>query len=188
MRFLLPLVLLASIACAAENPAGGPPEGVAAPSDSVHTAVNPAASFSRYRSFSFGPSEGPPAGYQTTARTAEVQRRLRPLIAAALTQKGYSEASAMGDLMIMFGSGRREVVTHDVSSVSAGWLPDDENADFIEGSLVIDAFDGATLQRVWHGASRVADIKPDQIDDQRLQRSVSQLISAFPAMTAAAQK
>lgn len=188
MRFLLPLVLLASMACAAENPAGGAPEGTSAPSDGVHTAVNPAASFSRYRTFSFGPSEGPPAGYQTAARTAEVQRRLRPLIAAALIQKGYSEASATGDLVIMFGSGRREVVTHEVSSVSAGWLPDDENADFIEGSLVIDAFDGASLQRVWHGASRVADINPDRIDDQRLQRSVQQLITAFPAASVPAQK
>lgn len=87
------------------------------------------------------------------AAADEVQRRLQPLIAAALTKKGYAPASGKGDVIIAFGSGVRGVSTsppqaapppklHE-ANVSVGWLPDDEDADFVEGSLVIDAFDGA---------------------------------------------
>lgn len=41
----------------------------------------------------------------------------RPLIAGALVQKGYVLAPEKGDLLIMFGSGVRDVSTHTVSSV-----------------------------------------------------------------------
>jgi hypothetical protein len=62
-------------------------------------------------------------------------------------------------------------------------LPDDEDADFVEGSLVIDAFDGTYDNRVWHGAMR-ANIEPDRIDDAKLQRLVQDLLSLFPGPTA----
>jgi hypothetical protein len=180
MRRLLLLVWLATVACAGAAQPVSP-----ARSANVHTMANPAVSFDRFKTFSIGLSEGPPAGYQATARTAEVYRRLRPLIASALAARGYTQVDARGDLLVMYGSGVREVAIHETSSVGAGWLPDDENADFVEGSLVIDAFDGASYARVWHGASR-AEIKPEQIDDQRLQRSVQELIGAFPQAKAAA--
>jgi hypothetical protein len=182
MRLLPLLVLLASAACAADN--HGPVSDVTTASGAtIHTAINPAATFDRYRTFSFGPAEGPPAGYQMSPRSAEVRRRLQPLITAALVQKGYAAVPDKGDLLVMFGSGLRDTSAPSVSSVSAGWLPDDENADFVEGSLVIDAFDGPSANRVWHGASR-ASINPDKIDDQRLQSSVQELLAAFPAASA----
>jgi hypothetical protein len=174
------VLLLAASACASGNPDIAP--GASAAGISIHTAANPAASFDRYRTFSFGPSEGPPTGYQMSPRSAEVQRRLQPLIAAALVQKAYVLAPEKGYLLIMFGSGLRDVSTHSVSSVGTGWLPDDENADFVEGSLVIDAFDGSSGTRVWHGASR-ANITPERIDDARLQRSTQELLAPFPAAT-----
>jgi hypothetical protein len=145
---------------------------------SIHTAKNPTASFAQYRAFSFGPAEGPPRGYQVSSRAAELQSRLRPLIAAALTQRGYA-ASPKGDFFVMFGSGKRTVAIHEESAVGGEWLPDDENADFVEGSLVIDVFDGATGGRVWHGAGQ-AKIDPDHIDDALLQRTVAELVAAFP--------
>lgn len=180
---LFPLLLLASAACAAGNRDSARALSTTAAGANLHTASNPASSFDGYRTFSFGTSEGPPAGYQTSPRSAEVHRRLQPLIVSALTQRGYVPVPEKGDIFIMFGSGRRDVSIHESSSVTGEWLPDDENEDFVEGSLVIDAFDAATNNKVWHGASR-ANIDPDRIDDQRLKRSVQELLSSFPAAKA----
>jgi Domain of unknown function (DUF4136) len=147
---------------------------------SVRTAVNPAASFDRYQTFSMGPPEGPPKGFQTSAQSVEVQRRLQPLIAAALEQRGYTPATGKGDLVILFGSGRREVSIHETSGgVGSEWLPADENADYLQGSVVIDAVDGSSGTLVWHGRSRVR-VAPDRIDEQMLLRSVQALLVSFP--------
>jgi hypothetical protein len=146
----------------------------------VHTAKNPTASFDKYATFSFGPAEGPPRGYHTSTRSPEVQQRLEALISTALTQRGYTPSSGKGDFFVMFGAGRREVVAHDASDDVAGeWQPDDENADFVEGSLVVDAFDATTDGKVWHGASR-AQVDPNHINEAELQRSVTALLASFP--------
>jgi hypothetical protein len=164
MRYLSLLVLLASAACST--------------SSSIQTATNPVASFDHYRTFSIGAPEGPPAGYETSIQSAEVQRLVAPLIAAALQRRGYALAAAKGDLVITFGSGRRQVSIHETSGISAEWLPADQNAEFVEGSLVIDAFDGSSNTRVWHGASRAHVL--DRIDEPRLQKSVQGLLASFP--------
>jgi len=149
---------------------------------SVRTATNPAASFEHYRTFSFGSAEGPPRGYQLSSRSPEVQRLLEPLITTGLTQRGYAPASGNGDLFIEYGFGRRAVVVHEASETpTASWLPDDENATFVEGSLVIDAFDASTGVRVWHGASR-EQIDSSHIDNDLLKRSVAELLAAFPTL------
>ncbi len=164
MRYLAIISLFALAACT------GP---------SVRTAVSPTASFDGYHTFSMGPPEGAPRGFQTSPQSAEVQRRLQPLIAVALVQRGYTEAAATGDLVILFGSGRRQVSIHETSGIGDGWLPADENADYLQGSVVIDAVDGSSGAVVWHGRSRV-DVAPDRIDEEVLQRSVQALIAAFP--------
>ena len=47
----------------------------------IRTAINPTATFDRYQTFSMGPPEGAPKGFTASPQSAEVQRRLRPLIA-----------------------------------------------------------------------------------------------------------
>ena len=151
-----------------------------APTVLVRTVTNPEASLDHYRTFSFGPTEGPPPGYRASSRSPEVQRLLEPLIAAELTRRGYAPVSGKGDLLIEYGFGRRAVVVYESSEAPlASWLPDDENSAVVEGSLVVDAFDAATGVRVWHGATR-GQIESDHIDNDLLQRSVVELIAAFP--------
>jgi len=173
------LALLVSAACAGQNTDVAPALSTTSAIVGAHTATNPAAAFDRYRTFSFGPSEGAPSGYELSPRATDVQRRLRPLIAAALTERGYTAVPDGGDMVLMIGWGRREVTTHEVSSVGTGWLPDDENQDFVEGGLVIDAFDARDGERIWHGAA-TASTDSDRIDDQQLLRSVHTLVTSFP--------
>jgi hypothetical protein len=149
---------------------------------SIHTAANPAAHFEQYRTFTFAPAEGPPRGYQMPRRSPEVEQRLRALIAAALTQRGYLQGATKGDFLIMFGFGRRTIPVHEDSAVGGEWLPDDEDADFVEGSLVIDAFDSSSGARVWHGACRGQNDLA-HVDDALLQRTVSHLLAPFPSTT-----
>lgn len=153
----------------------------------VHTATNPAASFDQYQTFSFGSAEAPPSGYSKLPRSTEVERRVEPLLATALEKRGYVPASSgKSDLVILFGSGLRTVVDHEVSEVGQDWLPDDESGDFVEGSLVVDAFDGRNGSRVWHGASR-AEINPAHVDDALLEKTVSDLLQTFPSGKAGAR-
>ena len=58
--------------------------GTFVPAAQVHTVVSPSASFARYRTFSVGLTERPPAGAQLSERSLEVQSRLRPFIVSAL--------------------------------------------------------------------------------------------------------
>jgi hypothetical protein len=145
-----------------------------------HAAANPAVSFAPYRTFTFGPTEGAPRGYVTSPGSAAVERRLQPMIAEALVERGYVEAplGAKRDFFVMFGSGRRVVEEHDDSAVGQDWSPDDEAADFVQGSLVV-AFDAKTGVTAWHGAER-ADIDPSHADDAFLRRAVAALMDRFP--------
>jgi hypothetical protein len=148
---------------------------------SLHTATNPAASFGRFRTFSFGPPEGPPTGYGSSP---ELRTLLRTLIATAMVRRGYSRVLDKGDLLIKFAYGERESasvalpVDHPTTAVGPEWLPDDESADFVEDALVIDAFNGAG-DRVWHGATK-GEINPDRAEEQQLQSAVRSLIISFP--------
>jgi hypothetical protein len=101
LRLVIVLTALALAACAQPS--------------TVHTVSNPEASFDHYRTFSFGAAEGLPRGYATSPWSAEMRRRIQPLIVAALTQRGYSLASGKGDLVIRFGSGRRVVTVQEAT-------------------------------------------------------------------------
>jgi hypothetical protein len=176
------LAILVTTACGGEMSDTAPLLSTTAALAGAHTATNPAGAFEAYKTFYFGASEGPPAGYEWSPRTTEVQRRARTLISLALTERGYREVPAKGDILIMFGSGRREVSVHGVSGLGTGWLPDDEDRDFVEGALVIDAFDGAVGNKIWHGAAQ-ASIDPDRTDEQQLRRAVETLVASFPRAT-----
>ncbi len=167
--------LLLSIACSAVPTAG-------CDQVTVHTVTNPAASFDHYRTFSFGSPEGPPRGYVVSPWSAEVRARVQPLIAAGLERKGYAVVPGKADLVIQFGSGRH-VVHVQPTQVREGDqdLVQEPHFDYdvVEGSLVIDAVDATNGVRVWHGSGR-ADVDPDRVDETRLERSVTALLSAFP--------
>lgn len=147
------------------------------------------APFSQYRTFSFGGPEAAPKGFKSSPRTAEVEKRMQPVISAVLEEKGYApaEAGKKGDVVISCASGSRKGIKRPTSQSSHGaadGLANDDESDFVEGAIVIDMFDGTNDGAVWHGSAR-AEVNPDKIDDQLLQRAVKEVLAPFPAHTAA---
>lgn len=140
----------------------------------VETESSAAASFAAYRTFGFGPAEAPPAPFQVSARSFEVERRMRALISAELVRKGYAEQPGPGhpDFVIGFASGYAR------EPPFGGEAPLFEMPE--KGAIVIDAFDASSAAQVWHGAGQ-AQVDPEKVDDPLLQTSVERVLASFPA-------
>lgn len=150
-----------------------------APDVQVHAASVPAADFAQYRTYSFGVPEAAPVGYALTARSVEVERRLQPLIAAALEQKGYvASAGREGDMVVRFASGARERVVKRLSRMATA-AGESAHHDYVEGDIVVDVFDGASRSQVFHGSAS-AEVDSVAIDDQLLGRAVRDMLATFP--------
>jgi Pyruvate/2-oxoacid:ferredoxin oxidoreductase gamma subunit len=138
------------------------------------------AAFASYRTFGFRLSGQPSAPYDVTARSFDVERRMRPLIVAELVRRGYQETTGEGkpDFIVAFGSGYAQEPAGTVSPAelggSAAATPPVE-----KGKLVVDAFDTSTDAQVWHGTAE-AEVNPDKIDDKLLQGAIQRLLTTFP--------
>ncbi len=151
------------------------------PPASIHTAASPNAPFGRYRTFSFEAPMGAPEGYTLTARSIEVQQKMRPLVARALLDKGYVEVAEGADFIVTHGAGRRDAVgTRQLSRRAVALMGENEQERaFLEGSLVIDVYDRATHDQVWHGAA-TAEINTSGINEARLADTVGRIMAEFP--------
>ncbi len=136
----------------------------------------PHASFTSYRTFSFGLSDQPKSGYEVTPRSLEVQRRLRPLVEAALQERGYMEDTAKGDFVVKLATGTGEVPSPAADRASATGLA--------QGFIGIDIYDGSTGGEVWQG-SAFAEIDPEKVDDSLLKMGVSHILANFPTRSTA---
>jgi hypothetical protein len=99
-------------------------------------------------------------------------------MAAALLEKGYALAASPAEIVIGVGAGRREFEVHD--AVDDDSLPPDLKTDFVDGCLVIDAFDVTRGVKVWHGTSS-AQIDTDHANVERMKRFLANVLSSFPA-------
>jgi hypothetical protein len=107
-----------------------------------------------------------------------VESQIQAVTAAALIEKGYALAAGQGEIVISVGAGRREFEVHD--AVDDDVLPEDLKTDFVDGCLVIDAFDVTRGVRVWHGTTS-AQIDTDHANVERLKRALANVLSPFPA-------
>jgi hypothetical protein len=161
------LVLLGAMtACAATS----------SPNVRVQTDSSAVASFAPYRTFAFGLAGAPPAPFQVSARSFEVERRMRSLVAAELVRKGYTEqaGSAHPDLVVTLATG------YATEDVYVGQEPSTETVE--KGAIVIDAFDASSAAQVWHGVGET-EVDREKINDQLLQTGVQSVLASFPART-----
>lgn len=142
----------------------------------VQTVASPIAPFGEYRAFSFGFTENPPALFEASARSLEVEHRVRDLLGVALREKGYVEDDTRPSFVVRFGTGtRQEEESRVYEDVARG--PSDV---FSFGQIKVDIFDASTRTEVWRGTavSRVDLTKG--IDDGLLQRAVEGVLASFP--------
>jgi hypothetical protein len=87
---------------------------------------------------------------------------------------------------VQIATGRRERVTERTVFIPRpkptrpGWFEEHEEAEFVEGILVIDVLDGKSRGLLWHGAASV-EINPEKIDDQLLKRATARVLVSFPS-------
>src|SRR5215471_7675399 len=97
MKWMTLVVVTAMTACSAtlEKP----------PRASASSFGSSPAALAKYATFTFGVANQPAAGYDTTARSLEVQRRLTPLVRATLEKRGYHQTTDNPDLVIKISTG-----------------------------------------------------------------------------------
>jgi len=157
------ILLGAMTACAATT----------SPTVRVQTESSAVASFAAYRTFGFRLAGTPPAPFQVSARSFEVERRMRSLVVAELVHKGYTEqpGPAHPDFVVALASG------YATEPVYVGQEP----AETVEkGAIVVDAFDASSSAHVWHSTAET-EVDPKQINDQLLQVGVQRVLASFPA-------
>jgi hypothetical protein len=144
----------------------------------VQTAASPSTPLAEYQTFSFGYTENPPASYQSSSRSLEVEHRVRDLIGAALREKGYVEDNTNPNFVVRFGAGSQQVDTETFMEADPERsAPDNLNL----GQIKVDIFDASTKTEVWRG-SAISQIDPSKdIDNGLLQRAVQGVFATFPA-------
>lgn len=161
----------------------------------VHAATSPSAKFERDRTFTFDPVAIAPNNYGNSPRSAEVRNHIEEDVQAILSSRGYAPATGRsGDFVIRIETGRRPQSTSEQPPLPPpeqteipyfGFL-DDEQQDLVEGSFVVDAFDGETHRLLWHGSVREV-IDPTRLNYDRLHRAVEKVMASFPARAVAAR-
>jgi len=132
----------------------------------------PSAPFESYESFSFGLADQPGPGYQVTARSLEVQRRLQLLVQAELQERGYVQNPAKGDFIVKLVTGTG-MPPNPAAERTAGPGP-------ARGFIGVDVYDAVSGSMVWKGTA-FAEIDPATIDDALLQMGVDHMLASFPA-------
>lgn len=152
---------------------------------------DPEADFGRYGTFAMAepPSEAPPAlpGYSPLAGES-INRE----IAAQLVAKGFEETDrATADLLVAFelaGDARSEVrataprppMGSRRGWYGVGWYESDVyTVDYVVGTMIVDVFDRAGEQLLWHGWSSVSLYSSKDASKKR-SAVIRALMDAFP--------
>jgi hypothetical protein len=153
-----------------------------APNAPVETTSAQIATFARYHTFSFATLEAPPAGYVVSDRALEAQRLSAPIVARVLLAKGWQEVSEGGDFIIAIAAGTRTTQTTQSQSRTAVVISGDRVrvVETPEGALVVDAFDRATGERIWHGVAAGEVKASGSLDTVGLETAVAQMMRTFP--------
>jgi hypothetical protein len=168
---VLSVLVGAMTACGTGTSSGGRIETAGSP---------PAVAFANYHTFGFRPAGQPAAPFEVSARSFEVERRIRPLIVAELLSKGYAEPAgqAKPDFVVVFGSGYSQAAPPSIDQPGGAGPAAPTPPE--KGRIAIDAFDASSDVQVWHGIAE-AEVNPQKIDDQLLQTAIHKLLAPFPA-------
>ena len=150
----------------------------------VQTDFDPAAQFSRYRTYAWGPT--PP---QFGAPL--MQQRITASIDAKLGAMGWTSApAATADVVIAAHVVTREQLSIDTlnSGGWGGWGPPGHSSasvrSYTVGTLVVDMFDAKSKRAVWRGTASGALPKTANQATAKTQEAIDRMFASFPGATA----
>ena len=142
----------------------------------VQSVASPIAPFGEYHTFSFGFTENPPALFEASARSLEVERRVRDLVGVELREKGYVEDDTKPNFVVRFGAGIQQ--EEDARVYEEGARGSSDVVSF--GQIKVDIFDASTKTEVWRGSAVSRIDLTKGIDNGVLQRAVQGVLASFP--------
>jgi len=146
----------------------------------VQTVASPIAPFGEYQTFSFGFTENPPALFEASARSLEVERRVRDLVGVELREKGYVEDDTKPNFVVRFGAGTQQ--QEDTRVYDDGARGSSDLISF--GQIDVDIFDASTRTKVWRGSAVLRVDLTKGIDNSFLQHTVQGVLASFPTRRA----
>lgn len=163
--------------------------GCASPPPQPESMRDPAADFSAYRTWGWGPAAGL-SGADEPLRLLD--RNIRDSIATELRRRGYSESQDGADLLIYYETASADKVETNPVQVGVGigsWggnfggsvnMSSPSLRNYREGRLVVHAVDTSRNAEVWQG-SISSRISKSGIDAAAVQQAVSAALRDFPA-------
>lgn len=149
-----------------------------APPPQVQTVTSADAQEHHYDTFAFGWTANPPAQYAASARSLEVDHRLRDLVSSALRQKGYVEDNSRPSMLVRIGSGVQQVRGNSTEEADPLGASREDVLTF-EGTKIA-IYDADTKTEVWQGTASSLIDPTKGIDNSVLQREVQDAIATFP--------
>lgn len=151
----------------------------------VQAATAPSTDWTRYRTFGFDSTVLTPADRAVASRSAEARRDVEQTASPILERRGYVPARGeRPDVLLRVTVG--EPPSRGATEFQPPSQVQTENSDFYDthekgssGTLVIDAFDTHTGQRIWQGSGETP-FNP-RTDREEMQRAVERTLSSFPA-------
>jgi hypothetical protein len=161
------------------------------------TDYDPGISFSKYRSFSL--LKGNPSG------SPLMDQRVQADVVNALAAKGWTEdPSGHGQATVVVHAATKTKHTYETmyDGMGGGWgwrrgwgggFGGYGNAttfvnDYKVGTLVVDIFDAATKEAIWHGFASDALSNNATSNAQTTEQAVDKMFSSFPPTTAASAR
>lgn len=152
-------------------------------SPTIKTDYDQTVDFSRFHSYVWALNAAP------RGMNPLLFQRVQASIDRSLATRGFTPAAAgsSGDFAVAFTLGRRDSVqVTDLGPYGPfyrgwGWAGA-RNVDvrnITDGTIVIDIYDVATRQAVWHGVA-TQQINPDRIDQAQVDTAIDSILARFP--------
>ena len=134
----------------------------------------PASSLADYKTFAFGLPSQSVAPFEPSARSSELDQRLRPLLAAELESEGYRETTRGDRANFVVVVASSDAVQDGVPEAQAEATP-----PVVKGIVVVDAFNSSNDVRVWRKVAE-SEVDLQTTDDELLRAVVRRMMVSFP--------
>jgi hypothetical protein len=148
----------------------------------VQTVTAARAALPQFHTFAFGLTEDPPAGYEASPRSLEVEQRMQALVGSELQQKGYVQVSARPDFIVRFAAGTVRIDPGPVTEENTDVAP------YTLRKIDVDVYDASSKTEVWRGSATSQVAINKYVDPSLLQRDVHGALASFPVGTPSASE